>query len=120
MLKKFFEKNQAPTVPRSDPDYRTPLPNFKGQRRDPLNLTGSLPANKTTTEQRYRTGPIHTLQPRSVRINSWLTMLAYITWYAGVFIFISKRLSSEDLDTLEKEARLEADIKRKIQKEFSD
>ena len=118
MLKKFFEKAPITKVPRSDPDYRTPLPNFKGQRRDPLNLTGSLPASKTTMEMRYRTGPIHTLHPRDIRAKSWLSMALYLSWYVGVFMFIAYRLSSDDLDTLEKEARAQVEIKKKIQKEF--
>lgn len=121
MLKKILGKTKTPAkVSRTDTDYRTPVPNFKGQRRDPLNMTGSLPASKTTMEMRYRTGPIHTLHPRDIRIKSWLSMLAYATWYIGVFCFIAYRLSTDDLDTLEKQARLEVEIRKKIQKEFSD
>ena len=120
MLKKIFEKpNKETKISRTDPDFKTPLPNFKGQRRDPLNMTGSMPAAKTTMEMRYRTGPINTLHPRDVRAKSWLSMLAYVGWYAGIFGFIAYRLSSDDLDTLEKQARQEVEIKKKIQKEFS-
>lgn len=121
MLKKFFESNKKDVkVSRKDPDYRTPLPNFKGQRRDPINLTGSLPASKATDEMRYRSGPIHGLHPRDIRIKSWLSMLAYVAWYGSVFAFIAYRLNSDDLDTLEKEARQQVEIQQKIKKEFSD
>jgi hypothetical protein len=121
MLKKFFESGKTEVkVSRKDPDYRTPLPNFKGQRRDPLNMSGSLPASKATEEMRYRSGPIHGLHPRDIRAKSWLSMFAYVAWYGAVFAFIAYRLNSDDLDTLEKEARQQAELKKKIQKEFSD
>ena len=121
MLKKFFENTKKEVkVHRSDPDFKTPLPNFKGQRRDPINQTGSLPSSKTTEEMRYRTGPIHKMHPRDIRIKSWLSMALYASWYIGIFSFIAYRLNSDDLDTLEKEARQEAEIKKKIKNVFSD
>lgn len=120
MLKKFFEGSKKEVkVSRKDPDFRTPLPNFKGQRRDPINMAGSLPSTKVTEEMRYRSGPIHGLHPRDIRIKSWLSMLAYISWYGAVFAFIAYRLNSDDLDTLEKEARQQSEIQKKIKKEFS-
>jgi hypothetical protein len=120
MLKKFFEPREKEVkISRKDPDFRTPLPNFKGQRRDPLNMSGSLPSSKATEEMRYRSGPIHGLHPRDIRVKSWLTMTAYLVWYGSVFAFIAYRLNSDDLDTLEKEARQQAEIKKKIQKEFN-
>lgn len=119
MLKKFFEKKEPPTVTRSDPDFRTPLPDFKGKRRDPMGMTGSLPSSKRTDEARFRTGPIHKLHPRDVRARTWLSLFGYLGWYVGVFCFIAYRLSSDDLDLLEKEARQQAELKKKIEKEFS-
>ena len=82
-------------------------------------MTGSLPAAKNTMEMRYRSGPIHTLHPRDIRAKSWLSMLAYASWYVGVFCFIAYRLSADDLDTLEKEARLQVEVQKKILKEFN-
>lgn len=121
MLKKFFDKGQkAGKISRKDPDFRTPLPDFKGQRRDPIGMVGPLPAMKTTEEMRYRAGPIHTLHPRDIRIKSWLSMFVYIGWYVGVFAFIAYRLTSDDLDTLEREARQQAELRKKIQEEFGD
>lgn len=118
MLKKFFKvgKNSV-KLSRSDPDYRRPLPDFKGQRRDP-HLPQALPASKQTTEQRYRKSPLNTLHPRDVRVKTWLSFLGYVSWYVAVFAFIAYRLSSDDLDTLEKEARQQIEIREKIKKEF--
>ena len=47
MLRKLVEKSKGlAKPPRSDPDYKTPLPDFKGQRRDPINLQPGLPESK--------------------------------------------------------------------------
>ena len=113
-------KTVMPKVSRSDPDYRTPLPDFKGQRRDPYGINSSIAPAKTTTEMRYRAGPIHTLHPRMVRVKSWLAFVAYIGWYVAVFAFIAYRLSADDLDTLEKEARQQIEMRKKIKEQFID
>mmetsp|Transcript_14176 Transcript_14176/g.20727 ORF Transcript_14176/g.20727 Transcript_14176/m.20727 type:complete len:125 (+) Transcript_14176:38-412(+) len=121
MLKKVVEKSRGVLkLPRSDPDYKTPLPDFKGQRRDPNNLHGGLPPSKTTTEMRYRPGPQHSLHPREVRVKTWLAFMGYLGWYVGVFLFIAYRLSSDDLDTLEKEARHQIEMRKKIKEQFLD
>ena len=110
----------ATTISRRDPDFRTPLPDIKGQRRDPDDLYSGLPASQLTTEMRYRLGHLHDLHPRPVRIKVWLSMLGFIVWYVGIFAFIAARLSSDDLDTLEKEARAQMDLRKKIKSDFLD
>ena len=108
------------TISRRDPDFRTPLPDVKGQRRDPFDLGRGLPATKATTEERYRLGNLHELHPRAVRTKTWLAMAAFIAWYGGIFAFIAARLSNDDLDTLEKEARQQLDLRKKIKSDFLD
>lgn len=108
------------TISRRDPDFRTPLPDIKGQRRDPDDLYSGLPATKVTTEMRYRLGHLHTLHPRSVRVKTWLSLLGFLGWYVGIFAFIAARLGSDDLDTLEKEARAQMDLRKKIKADFLD
>lgn len=108
------------TISRRDPDFRTPLPDIKGQRRDPDDLYSGLPATKATTEMRYRLGNLHTLHPRSVRVKTWLSLLGFFAWYVGIFAFIAARLGSDDLDTLEKEARAQMDLRKKIKADFLD
>lgn len=121
MLKKFTDKGKAAVkLTRKDPDYRTALPDFKGQRTDPLNLTGGLPAAKTSDEMRYRAGPINHMLPRDIRIKTWFAFLGFVAWYVGVFTFIAYRLSSDDLDTLEKDARQQIELKKKIKQQFID
>lgn len=45
---------KTPKIPRSDPDYKTPLPNFKGQRQSPYDIRGPVPPSRKTTETRFR------------------------------------------------------------------
>ena len=60
------------------------------------------------------------MHPRNVRGKLWLGFGLAMAWYVGVFAYISNRLSSDDLDTLEKEARAQMELKKKIQQEFID
>ncbi|CAG9335251.1 unnamed protein product [Blepharisma stoltei] len=123
MLRKLFEQAKAPAaqkLSRKDPDFKTPLPDFKGQRRDPWNYKGGIPSSKISTEMRYRHSPALDMQPRDIRIKTWLALFAFIAWYVGVFTFIAHRLSSDDLDTLEKDARQQIEIRKKIKQEFID
>jgi hypothetical protein len=49
----------------SDPEYKFPLPDFKGQRKNPYDYD-NLPSSKTSEELRYRAGPIHTTHVQCV------------------------------------------------------
>ena len=58
------------------------------------------------------------MHPREIRVKTTISLLGYTAWFVSVFMFIAYRLSSDDLDTLEKEARQEIEIREKIKKQF--
>lgn len=44
------------------------------------------------------------MQPRIIRLKNFGYAMAFLAWYTTAVLFITYRLKSDDLDTLEKEA----------------
>jgi hypothetical protein len=61
---------------------------------------------------------MQSLHPREVRGKLWFGFGVAVCWYVGVFAYISNRLSNDDLDTLEREARAQLELKKQIKEEF--
>ena len=54
------------------------------------------------------------MQSREIRLKNFGYLMAFMAWYAGVMLFISYRLRSDDLDMLEKEAEERIKLNRQI------
>lgn len=52
----------------------------------------------------YKLDPELKMQPRKVRVRSWMWMSVFVAWYIGGMLFITYRMKGDDLDELEMEA----------------
>ena len=62
----------------------------------------------------FRLDPEIRMQSREIRLKNFGYQMAFMARYAGVMLFISYRLRSDDLDTLEKEAEERIMLNRQI------
>lgn len=52
----------------------------------------------------YKLDPEPKMQSRIIRLKNFGYLMAFMAWYVTAVLFITYRLRSDDLDTLEKEA----------------
>ena len=53
----------------------------------------------------YKLDPELKMQSRSLRLKNFGYFMAFLTWYTTSILFITYRLRSDDLETMEKEAQ---------------
>ena len=59
------------------------------------------------------------MQSRRLRLKNFGLLVTFISWYAAVMLFISYRLRSDDLETLEKEAETRIKLSKKLKNKDS-
>lgn len=54
------------------------------------------------------------MQPRIIRLKNFGYFVAFLTWYTTAILFITYRLRSDDLETMEKEAEKRIQLNESI------
>lgn len=56
------------------------------------------------------------MQTRVIRLKNWGYLMAFMAWYTTAILFITYRLRSDDLETMEKEAEERIRLNETIKK----
>ena len=56
------------------------------------------------------------MQTRKLRLKNFGLLMAFMGWYATVMLFISYRLKSDDLESLEKEAHIRIKLNKEMKR----